>query len=86
MFDISFWELFLVFIVILLVIGPARLPQLARTIGYWLQKGKHLISTVKSEFDHQIKYDELQNNIKRAETAEKEGQNTSHNKDEKNKE
>ena len=36
MFDIGFWELIIIAVVALLVFGPERLPELARTAGKWL--------------------------------------------------
>ena len=36
MFDIGFWELSLLALVALLVVGPERLPKLARTAGLWI--------------------------------------------------
>ena len=35
MFDIGFWELAIIGIVALLVIGPERMPEMVRTIGQW---------------------------------------------------
>ncbi len=47
MFDIGFWELSLLALVALLVVGPERLPKLARTAGLWLGKGRRLINSVR---------------------------------------
>ena len=38
MFDVGFWELAMIAVVALLVVGPERLPKLARTAGLWLGK------------------------------------------------
>jgi sec-independent protein translocase protein TatB len=55
MFDIGFWELFLIGILALLVIGPERLPGAARSAGYWVGRARRYIEGVKndveSEFD-----------------------------------
>ncbi len=55
MFDIGFWEIFLIGILALLVIGPERLPGAARSAGYWVGRARRYIEGVKndveSEFD-----------------------------------
>ena len=59
MFDAGFTELLLIGVVALVVIGPERLPGVARTVGKWLGKGKRMLSDVKAEIDQEIKADEL---------------------------
>ena len=61
MFDVGLLELMLVGIVALLVVGPERLPKLARTAGMWLGRGRRFISSVKDDIDREIKADELRN-------------------------
>ena len=59
MFDIGFFELLLIGLVALLVVGPERLPKVARTAGLWLGKGRRFISSVKADIEQEIKADEL---------------------------
>ncbi|MCB1828982.1 MAG: twin-arginine translocase subunit TatB [Chromatiaceae bacterium] len=59
MFDIGFWELMLIGLVALVVVGPERLPKLAYTAGKWLGKGRSMLNAVKSEIDKEIKAEEL---------------------------
>ena len=59
MFDIGFWELTLIGIIALLVIGPERLPRVARTAGLWFGKARYFISNVKADIDKELKADEL---------------------------
>ena len=59
MFDVGMLELFLVAVVALLVVGPERLPKLARTAGMWLGRGRRFISSVKDDIDREMKADEL---------------------------
>ena len=59
MFDIGFWELVVLGLVALLVVGPERLPKLAYTAGKWLGKGRSMMSAVKAEIDKEIKAEEL---------------------------
>ena len=59
MFDIGFWELLLIGLVALIVVGPERLPRLARTAGLWLGKGQALLSSVKADIDRELRAEEL---------------------------
>ncbi len=59
MFDIGFWELMILGLVALLVIGPERLPKFAYTAGKWIRKGRGMVSAVKAEIDKEIKAEEL---------------------------
>ncbi len=59
MFDLGFSELMLIGIVALVVIGPERLPKVARTAGQWLGKLNRYVSQVKQDIDRDIKLDEL---------------------------
>ena len=59
MFDVGFLELLLVGVVALLVIGPERLPKVARTAGMWVGRGRRFINSVKQDIDREIKADEL---------------------------
>ena len=61
MFDFGFWELILVMVVALLVVGPERLPGLARQVGLWLGKAKRFISSVRSDIEREIRAEELKN-------------------------
>ena len=59
MFDIGFWELFLILILALLVVGPERLPKAARTVGYWLGKARRYVEGVKEEVASEFDVNEL---------------------------
>ncbi len=59
MFDIGFFELAVVGMVALLVIGPERLPKVARTAGMWLGRGRRFVASVKSDIDREMAADEL---------------------------
>ena len=59
MFDIGFFELILIGVVALLVIGPERLPHVARTAGKWLGRARRFVGSVKADIEQEIKAEEL---------------------------
>ena len=59
MFDFSFWELAIVVMVALLVVGPDKLPALAAKIGRWVGKGKRMMMSVRSDIENELKAAEL---------------------------
>jgi len=60
MFDIGFWELVLIGVVALIVIGPEKLPAVARTVGYWVGKTRRFVASVQEDLNREInKADEL---------------------------
>ena len=67
MFDIGFWELLIIGVVALLVIGPERLPSVARTVGAWTGRAKRFVSSVKADIDKELKADELKRILKEQE-------------------
>jgi len=61
MFDIGFWELIVIGVVALLVIGPERLPAVARTAGLWVGRARRFVSSVQSDISREMnKSEELQ--------------------------
>lgn len=67
MFDIGFFELILVFIVGLVVLGPQRLPMAIRTVMGWVQTIRGMAANVQNELNQELKLQELQESIKKAE-------------------
>lgn len=59
MFDIGFSELMVIGIIALLVIGPERLPKVARTLGHLLGRAQRYVSDVKSDINREMQLDEL---------------------------
>ncbi len=64
MFDIGFWELCLIGLVSLIVIGPEKLPKVARIAGFWVGKGRHMVASVKEEIKEELKEEELRQLLK----------------------
>ena len=54
MFDIGFWELSLIAVVALVVIGPERLPGVARTVGKWIGTTKRFVNSVQSDINTEV--------------------------------
>jgi len=63
MFDIGFWELIFILVITLLVVGPERLPRVARTAGLWLGKVRGFIVTVKADIDQELAAEELKRTL-----------------------
>lgn len=59
MFDIGFWEILLIAIVALIVVGPERLPKLIRVTGLWIGRAQASLQSVKNEISKELRAQEL---------------------------
>jgi sec-independent protein translocase protein TatB len=59
MFDFSFGELALIGAVALVVLGPERLPKVARTVGEWAGKAQRYVAQVKNDINREMEVAEL---------------------------
>lgn len=59
MFDVGFSELCLIGLVSLLVIGPERLPKVARLAGFWIGKTRSMVAAVKEEIKLELHAEEM---------------------------
>jgi len=59
MFDISFTEMLVIGVIALVVIGPERLPKVARTIGHLVGRAQRYVSDVKTDIQREVELDEL---------------------------
>jgi len=59
MFDIGFSELLVIGLVALVVIGPEKLPRMARTIGHLAGRLQRYVADVKADINREIELDEL---------------------------
>lgn len=67
MFDIGFSELILLMFIGLVVLGPQRLPVAIRTVMGWVKTIRGLAANVQNELKQELKLQELQDSIKKAE-------------------
>ncbi|MBQ4859749.1 Sec-independent protein translocase protein TatB [Pseudoalteromonas agarivorans] len=64
------WELVVIFIVGLVVLGPERLPVAIRTVSKWIKTAKSMANSVKAEVSEELRVHELHENLKKAEQQE----------------
>lgn len=65
MFDIGFWELAVIMVVALVVIGPDKLPGIARSAGKWVGKARYFIASVKQDVSKELRAEELKQALAR---------------------
>ena len=59
MFDVGFSELMVIAVVALVVIGPERLPKVARTLGHLFGRLQRYVNDVKADISREMELDEL---------------------------
>jgi sec-independent protein translocase protein TatB len=59
MFDIGFSEILVIGVVALIVIGPERLPKVARTLGHMAGRLQRYVNEVKADINREMELDEL---------------------------
>ncbi len=69
MFDIGFIEMMVIGLILLLVVGPERLPEVARTVGGWVRQAKRYVDSVTSELDQDLNLRELDRETRQATAA-----------------
>ncbi|MGO4999741.1 Sec-independent protein translocase protein TatB [Oceanisphaera sp. W20_SRM_FM3] len=67
MFDIGFWELVVIGVVGLLVLGPERLPVAIRTVSRLFKTVRDTANAVKTELSQELRMEELHRDLKKAE-------------------
>jgi sec-independent protein translocase protein TatB len=75
MFDIGFWEILLILVMALIVLGPERLPQAARSVGYWVGKARRYVEGVKDQVESEFDTTELKRLLHNQDVQIKELQN-----------
>lgn len=59
MFDIAFSEILVIAVVALIIIGPEKLPKVARTLGLLTGRLQRYVSTVKADIDRELRMDDM---------------------------
>jgi sec-independent protein translocase protein TatB len=59
MFDVGFSEIVVIAVVALIVIGPERLPKVARTLGHMFGRLQRYVNEVKADINREMEFDEL---------------------------
>ena len=59
MFDVAFSEILIIALVALIVIGPEKLPKVARTVGHLTGRLQRYVNTVKGDIERELQADEL---------------------------
>lgn len=67
MFDIGFWELLVIGVIALLVLGPERLPGAIRSTSRTIRNIKNMATGFRQEVEQQLRIQELHENLKKAE-------------------
>jgi sec-independent protein translocase protein TatB len=62
-FDIGATELLLVAIIGLIVVGPERLPRLARSIGLWVNRARRQMTTIQREINRELEMEDLKKQL-----------------------
>ncbi len=63
MFDFGFWEFGLIAIITLIVVGPQRMPSLARKVGLYVGKLKAFTTKIKNEINDELESENLKEAI-----------------------
>lgn len=66
MFDIGFWELAVLGVIGLIVLGPERLPVVARTLGRWAGRARHYVNALTTELENEIAAEDIRKDVRRA--------------------
>ena len=59
MFDASLWELMLILVIGLLVVGPERLPGVARTVGRWVGQARRIVSNARADIERELRAEDI---------------------------
>ncbi len=59
MFDVGFSEMLVIGVVALVVIGPEKLPRVARTLGHLMGRAQRYVNQVKRDIDREVQFDDL---------------------------
>ncbi len=59
MFDLGLWEVLVIFLIGLLILGPERMARTARVLGYWIGRARGAFNAAKSEVERELRIEDL---------------------------
>ncbi|RFA24772.1 twin-arginine translocase subunit TatB [Alkalilimnicola ehrlichii] len=59
MFDVGFWEVGLILVIALLILGPERLPRAVRVVGFWIGRARGVFYSLRAEMDREFQIQEM---------------------------
>ncbi len=63
MFDFGMWEIVIIFVITLIVVGPEKMPALARKAGLYVGKFRKFVSKIKNDINSEIEAEELKEQL-----------------------
>jgi len=63
MFDFGMWEIAIIFVITLIVVGPEKMPALARKAGLYVGKFRKFVSKIKNDINNEIEAEELKEQL-----------------------
>jgi sec-independent protein translocase protein TatB len=63
MFDVGFWEFALIGVITLIIVGPERMPGIARTAGKYAGKAKRFIAKIQDDVGEELEVDKLKEQL-----------------------
>jgi sec-independent protein translocase protein TatB len=64
MFDVGFFELVVIFVIGLMILGPERLPKVVRSIGHWSGRARATLNNLKYEFEREAHNEDMKERFK----------------------
>ena len=63
MFDIGFWEFALIGVITLIVVGPEKMPAIARKAGKYAGKAKRFMAKIQEDIDDKLEADKIKEHL-----------------------
>jgi sec-independent protein translocase protein TatB len=63
MFDVGFWEFGLIAVIALIVVGPERMPAIARKAGHYIGKVKKFVAKIQEDIGDELEADKLKEHL-----------------------
>jgi len=63
MFDFGMWEIAIIFVITLIVVGPEKMPALARKAGLYVGKFRKFVSKIKNDINSELEAEELKEQL-----------------------